>query len=498
MQQGVSAPRLEVRGLSRAFGSLQAVRDVSLAIAPGEVHGLCGPNGAGKSTVVKMLSGQLVPDGGTILMEGADADLRSPQAAQRAGVAIVDQELSVVPALSIAENLALGAGRRRLDRNRIRALLAEVGMDGRDPATTLDRLSLGERQLVEIARALGRESTLMILDEPTATLSETEIGRVFAAVRRVAAAGRAVIFVSHRLGEVMALCDRVTVIRDGLVVATTATDRLTMSELITQMVGDAVTASVARDTAPAEGDPVLSVRGLTIDGVLEDFSLDAHAGRIYALAGQLGSGASAAVRALAGLEPAAHGCVELRGRRLPLGRPAAAARSGVAFVSGDRKTEGLFARRTVEDNLVATRLGSLTGAGLFRRGEQRRIAAEVARRVGLRGEQLSVAVASLSGGNQQKVLLGRALGRDDVVAIVLDEPTRGVDVAGRAVIHDLIRAAAADGLAVVFASTDLDELVALGDHVTTIWSGRQVASHPAPAASDVVLSEITHRQASAA
>jgi len=503
MQQGVStgAPRLSAIGLRKSYGSLLAVGGVSLEIAAGEIHGLCGPNGAGKSTIVKMLSGQLLPDEGSLAIDGAEVTLSSPQQAQRAGIAIVDQELSVVPALSIRDNLALGAAGRRAG-GADRQLLDEVGLGHIDLATPAHRLTLGERQLVEIARALGRDARLLILDEPTATLSEHEIVRVFGAVRRAAERGHSVIFVSHRLGEVLDLCDRVTVIRDGGLVATTQTATLDMATLIHQMVGGTVDVSGSerrRIAGTARGAAArLVVEDLRVGRVVSGFSLEAEPGRIYALAGQLGSGAGAVVRALGGLEARAAGRVHVDGRRVAPASPTAAARGGIAFVSADRKAEGLFLTKTVAANLVATRLAHVSRMGIVRAAAERATVRDLAARAGIRPERLDDAVGDLSGGNQQKVLVGRALDHADVKVLVLDEPTRGVDVAGRAVIHDLLRAAAEDGLTVIFASTDLDELVGLGDVVLTMWGGRQVGRHDAGVDPAVVLADITHHQEAAA
>jgi ABC-type sugar transport system ATPase subunit len=504
MQQGVGAtapPRLAAVGLRKNYGALVAVGDVSLEIAAGEIHGLCGPNGAGKSTIVKMLSGQVSPNEGTIAVDGQEVALSSPQQAQRAGIAIVDQELSVVPALSVRDNLALGAAGRRAG-GEDRQLLDEVGLGHVDLATPAHRLTLGERQLVEIARALGRDARLLILDEPTATLSDHEIARVFDAVRRASTRGHSVIFVSHRLGEVLDLCDRVTVVRDGGLVATTQTAALDMDALIRQMVGGAVDLSggAQRRAAEAPTDPRtrLSVEGLRVGRVVRGFSLQAEQGRIYALAGQLGSGAGAVARALGGLEARAVGCVHVDGRRIAPASPTAAARGGIAFVPADRKSEGLFLTKSVAANLGATRLAHLSRLGVVRSGAERSTVRDLAARAGVRAERVDDPVGDLSGGNQQKVLVGRALGHPDVKVLVLDEPTRGVDVAGRAVIHDLLRAAADDGLTVIFASTDLDELVGLGDVVVTMWGGRQVGRHEAGVDPAVVLADVTHRQEVAA
>lgn len=495
---GARPPRLDAQHLRKSFGDFQAVDDVSLTLEPGEIHGFCGPNGAGKSTVVKMLSGQLQPDAGTISIDGSDVDLATPYAAQQSGVAIVDQELSVVPALTVGENLALGASSRPRGRSAMRAWraqaqqhLADVGLGDLELRTPVERLTLGERQLVEIARALGRNSSLMILDEPTATLSDVEIARVFEAVRRVAAAGRTVVFVSHRLGEVLALCDRVTVIRDGRVIATTATSDLTVAQLVEQMIGSGVE-SFQRSSRSTSSEVTLHIEGLQVGRTLQDFSLAARRGTIYALAGQVGSGAETVVRALAGLEPTARGQVVVGETRVSLGDPARAVRAGIGYVSGDRKSEGLFLRRSVPDNLTATRLPAVSRWGLLSPRQTRALAADVAARAGVVERHLDAPVGALSGGNQQKVSVGRAISGTGVEALVLDEPTRGVDVAGRATIHELLRGIADDGTTVIYSSTDLDEIVDVPDVVITFWGGRVVGVHETPVSSQVVLAEITH------
>lgn len=498
---GRRPPRLDAQHLRKSFGDFQAVDDVTLTLEAGEIHGFCGPNGAGKSTVVKMLSGQLAPDTGGITIDGEQVDLSSPHAAQQAGIAIVDQELSVVPALTVAENLALGATTRprgraaaRAWREEARRHLADVGLADLDLSSPVERLTLGERQLVEIARSLGRRASIMILDEPTATLSDVEIDRVFTAIRKVAAAGRTVIFVSHRLGEVLALCDRVTVIRDGQVIATSATADLTVSELVEQMIGRSVAAHHRLVRPASDAAPLIKIRDLRVAGSLYPLDLDAQPGTICALAGQVGSGAETVIRALAGLEPTARGNVTVQGRQVRLGDAAASVRGGVGYVSGDRKNEGLFLQRSVADNITATRLGDVSRYGVLSARRARQLAAGIAERAGVLERHLMAPVASLSGGNQQKVSIARALDRDDVQVVVLDEPTRGVDVAGRAVIHDLLREIADDGMIVIYSSTDLDELVELPDVVITFWGGREVARHTTPVSSQTVLGEITHQK----
>ena len=487
--------RLELRGVSRGFGPIQAVSDASISVRAGEIHALCGHNGAGKSTVVKMICGLLEPDAGEILFDGELVALHSTHEAQRLGVALVDQELSVVPSLSVAENLMLGSVgepvflRSRRIRHRALELLARVGLTC-SPDTPLSELSIGERQLVEIARALDRGAKLLLLDEPTATLSRGEIKMVFEAVRATAAEGCAVIFVSHRLGEVIELCEQVTVMRDGLTVATSSTVGMHPNEIVHQMLGE-IPDKVAKASRPKE-PATLVLKDFGTPGLFDGVSLEVSPGRIYALAGQIGSGASDVLRAVAGLHPSSTGTVELDGEPLPQGRPAALRRRGVAFASGDRKGEGLFLTKDVRTNLVMTRLRSVTSLGIVSRGRVRRAGEDVARSAGIAPGRLRTPVSQLSGGNQQKVLVGRSLADSNVKVLLLDEPTRGVDVGGRGAIHGVLRDAADQGMAVVFSSTELDELVELADTVVTMREGRVVSVYEGDATEAAVLNDITH------
>jgi ABC-type sugar transport system ATPase subunit len=492
--------RLELRGVAKSFGAVRAVDDVSLHIAPGEIRGLCGHNGAGKSTVINMLTGLVTPDAGEIRVDGAVLELPTPRAAQRAGVAWVNQELSLVPALSIAENIGLGsveAGfvrRRGGERVATRALLARVGLEDHDPGAPVAGLSLGTRQLLEIARALGRGARTLILDEPTATLTDVEIERVFAAVRRVAAEGCAVIFVSHRLGEVLELCDVVTVMRDGRVVEERAVGDLTAETLVQAMLGEQLDLA-PHDRAREDGATLLGVRDLAAGARLRGFSHDFAAGHVYGLAGQVGAGTSEVLRALAGLLPGATGTAELDGTPLSLRHPVRNARQGVGFVTNDRKGEGLFLGRTVAENLTATRLRAVAGrGGVLSPRRERAHAQRLAEEAGVAADRLDAPVGVLSGGNQQKALVGRYLVRDDVRVLLVDEPTRGVDIGGRAAIHGLLRASAEEGKTVIFASSDLDELLELAMTVITMRAGRIVGVYPEGVTRQAMLSDLTHRE----
>jgi ABC-type sugar transport system ATPase subunit len=496
-------PRLRVERLAKSYGAVRALRDVSLEVRTGEVHGLCGHNGAGKSTLVKILSGVVRPDEGTVFVDDQEVHFRNPEQAQRSGIALVDQEISLIGSLSIRENLLLGlpgapfVARPGSSADFIENLLHRVGLDDVRPSTRVDQLPLGRRQLVEIARALGRGGRLLILDEPTATLSEGESLRVFDAVRAVAAGGISVIYVSHRLGEVLDLCDRISVFRDGTLIDTRTAADLGRAQLVELLVGmDGLRVPAAADPAPSDRalPPRLEIRGLHVPNRVESMDLTVYPGQIVALAGQVGSGASDLLRAIAGLSPEATGLVRLGGQQLTMGQPVTALHRGIRFVSNDRKHEGLFLDRTVRTNLTSTRLPSVSTFGVIRSRRLREIAHKLASSIGLsrRGQS---AVGNLSGGNQQKVFIGRSLdsGVDNV--LLLDEPTRGVDVAGRQDIHRLVREAAASGTAVLFASTEIEEVLDLGHDIVTMYGGRKISERPREGVTvQSLLSDMTHVQ----
>ena len=482
-------PLLEVVGLSKAYGAVQAISGLTLDVRAGEVHAICGHNGAGKSTLVKALVGLVRPDAGELRFAGEELVLRNPQDAQARGIAIVNQELSLVPALSVEDNIFLGGidvpllYRRRELSERGRRILDELGLGHVPLSAPVDTLAIGERQLVEIARLLARDARLLILDEPTATLSKPEIERVFRATRELVSRGRSVIFVSHRLDEVFELCDRITVLRDGKHVATHDVRAIDRRSLIDTMLGEmeGEQARAGRDATAAAATGELSVRidGLTVPGRVDGFSLALERGRIVGLAGQVGSGTSTVLRALGGLVAGASGSVELQGASSPLpNSPRRAVDAGILYLSNDRQREGLFLGQPSEHNLTVSRLRRLSRCGVLLRQQSRRVARELATMVGVRSDRLAAPVSSLSGGNQQKVLLGRALQRPGTVLLALDEPTRGVDVGGRADIHRLVAAAAAEGVAVLFSSTELDEILDLADVVVTMFGGRIVSVVP--------------------
>ncbi|HET7717430.1 MAG TPA: sugar ABC transporter ATP-binding protein [Bauldia sp.] len=468
---------VEVRGVTKAFGPIVALDEVSFALRSGEIHALVGHNGAGKSTLVKVLAGVVSPDRGEVMVGGKPMVLRSPRQAQAAGIAVVEQELSLVPSLTVLDNILLGrvdagAHSRGAFLDRIRGLLSQLGLSNVRLGTVVEDLSMAERQLVEIARALSRDARILILDEPTATLGEREIERVFAGVRKLVAEGRSVIFVSHRLGEVLALCSQVTVLRDGRMIASRPAAELSRDSIVKLMLGEVSEKSDVRVRDGGVREGLVVIDGLSVPGQVEDFALRANGGEIVAIAGQVGSGASEVLRALGGLIPDARGRVTIAGRPMRLGAPQRSIRGGAVFASNDRKGEGLFLHQSVARNLLATRLKAVSRGGFVSRREFTALAQRLAGLIGFDRKRLGAAAETLSGGNQQKVFLGRCIEQQAAVLLLFDEPTRGVDVGGRADIHNLVRHAASTGACIIFVSSELDEILDLADTVVTMFSGR--------------------------
>ncbi|WP_020415725.1 sugar ABC transporter ATP-binding protein [Amycolatopsis sp. ATCC 39116] len=469
-------PRLEVDGVSKRYGAVQALDEVRLEVRPGEVMALLGENGAGKSTIVKVLSGLVRPDSGTVRMDGRAVELSSSGASQAAGIAVVQQEYSTVGALSVAENLLLGRRGVRLWwssgflRRRAEDLLARVGLGYLDPRTPAEELSVAELQLLEIARVLARSATVLILDEPTAALSQAEAARVLKIVRSIADEGAGILYITHRLDEVFAISDRVTIFRNGASFAPAVTAELTPEDVVRRMLGRDL-----GDMFPERGDtedaPVrLKITGLTTPGLAAPVDLAVRRGQIVGLTGQLGAGGSALLRALAGFAPSLTGTVELDGKRVDLSHRRAGIASGIAYCSPDRKRDGIFAGLSIQRNLSSAWLGRVSRLGVVFPRRERDIATRTAEHFAIDTARLPVQVGTLSGGNQQKVAVGKWLGRDPQVLLV-DEPTRGVDVGARAEIYRRLRALADEGMAVVVSSSDTGEVFGLCDAIGTFHRG---------------------------
>jgi ribose transport system ATP-binding protein/rhamnose transport system ATP-binding protein len=490
---------LSVHGVSKTYPGVIALRDVSFSLAPGEIRALCGENGAGKSTFVKILMGLIQPDSGSIAINGQIQFVREPQQAQALGLGLVAQELSLAPHLSILDNIWLGSTevpflhRRASFRMRAQQALATLGLADWHLDRPVNSLSIGQRQLIEIARLLAREARVLILDEPTATLSDADIERILGILKGLRAQGRSIIYITHRLGEVFELCDSVTVLRNGQHVATQPVSEVTREHLVEQMLGRSFKDMYPQAATRADQGIRMAVDGLHVPGVLQDFSLIAPRGRIVCIAGQLGSGANMVTRALAGLVPSATGSVTIDGRPMRLGFVPRCVARNVLFVSDDRAAEGLFPQMTVLDNLVATRLDASSQMGVLSWPALRRLGVSLAERVGVDRHRLQSQSTTLSGGNQQKLLFGRALASKEAGVLLMNEPTRGIDVGARAEIYRIMRELCDRGAALIMTSSDLEEVVGIADIVITLYRGRVVARYEGDGiAMSSILADITH------
>ncbi|WP_410660092.1 sugar ABC transporter ATP-binding protein [Amycolatopsis sp. lyj-112] len=486
-------PLLDVRGVSKAFGAVAAVAGVSFPLYRGEVHALVGENGAGKSTIVKMLAGVHRPDTGSLLVDGEPVSFGSPAEAKAAGIAVIYQEPTLFPDLTVEENIVMGRHPRRglgmIDRAAIRAeaerLFARLGVRI-DPARPARGLSIADQQIVEIAKALSADARVLIMDEPTAALSLVEVERLFAVVRSLREEGAAIMFISHRFEEITGLCQRVTIMRDGRHVSTDPLDGLTIDEMVRRMVGRDLEALFPKqDVEP--GAVVLEVDGLSSGGVFRDVSFSVRAGEIVAFAGLVGSGRSEVVQAVFGVDARDSGVVRVNGRKLRPFSVRSAMGAGMALVPEDRRQQGLVMDLSVERNVTLPRSGALARFGLLSGRGERREALDWTKRLRTKFGGLGDAVGTLSGGNQQKVVLAKWLATTPKVLIV-DEPTRGIDVGTKAEVHRLMSELAADGVAVVMVSSDLPEVLGMADRVLVMREGRIVAEIPrAEATEDSVM-----------
>jgi rhamnose transport system ATP-binding protein len=476
-------PTLALVNVSKSFGAVRALQGVTLELYAGEVHALAGENGAGKSTVVKTFAGVHRPDAGEIRLDGEPVTFNGPGDAQQAGVAVIYQEPTLFPDLSVAENIFMGrqprAGLRRIDRATMHAetakLFARLGVP-LDPEQPARGLSIADQQVVEIAKAISRDARVLIMDEPTAALTGQEVDRLFTVTRTLREHGCAILFISHRLEEIFELCQRVTTLRDGTFIASENVADLTPDDLVHRMVGRELDALYPKqDVKP--GEVVLKVSRLTREGIFTDVSFEVRRGEIVALAGLVGAGRSEVARAIFGVDRWDAGDVEVDGRRLPPASPTAAMAAGLALVPEDRRQQGLVMEMSIERNMGLTQLRSLRRGPLISRRAERDRARDWGLRLQLKYGRLNDLVGVLSGGNQQKVVLAKWLATEPTVLIV-DEPTRGIDVGTKAEVHRLLSDLAAQNLAVLMISSDLPEVLGMADRVLVMHEGRLVAEIP--------------------
>ncbi|MGH8937586.1 MAG: sugar ABC transporter ATP-binding protein [Acidimicrobiia bacterium] len=471
------APLLTMTGISKRFGATQALVDVSLVLYPGEVHALVGENGAGKSTLIKIMTGIHLPDEGAMQVNGEEVTLRTSAEAQGHGIAAIYQEPLIFPDLNVAENIFIGHQDRgalvdwpRLYRD-AEAILATLDVD-LDPRTPASGLTVASQQAIEIAKAISLDVRVLIMDEPTASLSAHEVDRLFRQVRRLRDSGVAVLFISHRLDEVFEIADRITVLRDGRHISTRPRSEVAQGSLIREMVGRELSEFFARSDHAA-GEVILRVESLGRSGKFFDVSFELRRGEVLGFAGLVGAGRTDVALALFGIAPADRGSIELDGQPIEVRSPEEALRRGIAYLTEDRHQLGLSLPQSVTANITlptlrryTTRLGLVDSSG------ERAAAAQFRRKLSIRMPALSTPVAQLSGGNQQKTMLAKWLNTDPAV-LILDEPTRGIDVGAKIDVHHLIGDLARSGIAIILISSDLPEVLAMSDRVLVMREGRQ-------------------------
>ncbi|MBB1517303.1 sugar ABC transporter ATP-binding protein [Tessaracoccus sp. MC1679] len=472
-----TTPALELSRVVKSFGAVVALRSGSLSLEKGSIHALIGENGAGKSTLVKIVAGLYRRDAGEFRLEGEPVDFHSTAQSKAAGIAVIYQEPTLFPDLSVTENIFMGRqpvghfGRidRKAMRDEATQIFERLGVRI-DPDRLTEGLSIADQQIIEIAKAISLDARVLIMDEPTAALSGVEVERLFAVARSLRDEGRALVFISHRFDEVFELCDTVTVMRDGSYIDTMPIADTSVDELVHLMVGRDVTEMFPK--LPADiGEDILVVKGLTQKGVFNDISFTVRSGEIVGLAGLVGAGRSEVVRAIFGVDPYQSGSVTVSGQALPKGNPKAAMAQGIALVPEDRRKQGQVLDQSVALNLTLAIRQRLAKAGLIWGGLENASAKVWASRLEVKTAALDAEAGTLSGGNQQKVVLAKWLATTPRVLIV-DEPTRGIDVGTKAEVHRLISQLAQEGLAILMISSELPEVLGMADRVLVMRAGR--------------------------
>jgi ribose transport system ATP-binding protein len=495
VQDVTSTALLRMRGICKHYPGVQALTNADLEVRAGEVHVLLGENGAGKSTLMKVLSGAVRADAGEVLIDGRAVDIDDPVKARKLGIRTIYQELSLIPHLTVAENIFLGRAPERwpgiIDWPRMRSETARVlsSLDVFiDPHARVRDLRLAQQQMVEVARALDDDARILIMDEPTSALSEREVVQLFATIKRLTAKGVAVIYISHRMDEVFRIGDRVTVLRDGYQVATHEIAGVTVSRLVQLMAGRDITDHYPR-RAPRlatsdsyDNEELLRVEGLSA-GTLRDVSLTLHRGEILGIAGLVGAGRTRLARAIAGADPITRGRITVKGKPVDIHSPSDAVRAGIGFLPEDRKQQGLVLALSVAHNIAMSHLSALSRYGVIDHASERREADKAILDLRIRTPGSNQIVLHLSGGNQQKVVLSKWLaGRADI--FIFDEPTRGIDVAARHDIYLLMNGLVADGAGVIMISSDLPEVLGMSDRILVMRGGTVQVEIPAAEATD--------------
>jgi ribose transport system ATP-binding protein len=478
-----AAPRLELRGVRKRYDATLALRDVDLTVGAGEVHALAGENGAGKSTLIKVLAGAVRRDAGTIALDGAPVEFSNPLAARAAGIRVVYQEFSLVPSVSVTENMLLGRMPARaagwwIDwsaaHRRAAEAIASLGFEVPDVRRRVGGLPVSQRQMIEIAKAMLERPRILILDEPSAVLSTPDLERLFGAIRSLRQGGATVIYVSHRLDEVFAIADRITVLKDGARVDTVRTGEVDQGGLVRMMVGRPLGEIYPRRPERAPADPILVVSGLARRKAFSDVSLEVAPGEIVGISGLVGSGRSEVIRAIAGADRPDAGEMTLAGQPYHPRSPADGLGAGVAMLSEDRARDGVIPAMSVRDNMSLASFARMARMGVLRRRVQLALVDEQVRSLNVRTASVAAPVRRLSGGNQQKALVGRWLMRGARL-LLLDEPTRGVDVGAKAEIYRIMTRLAEGGMGILLVSSELPEVLGMSDRILVMRGGRIVA-----------------------
>ena len=469
---------LEVTGVRKAFPGVLALDNVAFKVRPGTVHALMGENGAGKSTLMKIVAGVYTPDQGTMRLRGEEITLKSPLDALLKGISMIHQELNLMPFMTVAENIwirrepinSLGFVNHTELREKTRALFAELNIDI-DPEIEIQNLSISNRQMVEIAKAVSYDSDILIMDEPTSALTEHEVSHLFAIIRKLRDQGKGIVYITHKMNELFEIADEVSVFRDGKYIGTERAADVTRDDIIRMMVGREITQMFPKETVPI-GDVRLSVRHLTLDGVFNDVSFDVHSGEILGFAGLIGSGRSNVAEAIFGVTPANSGTIQINGKDVTIDSPRTATMHGIAFLTEDRKDTGCFLNLDVLENMQMAVIGSkFVRGGFVEEKKVAKVCEEMSAKLRIKTPSMAECVENLSGGNQQKVLIGRWLLTDPKI-LILDEPTRGIDVGAKAEIHKLITRLAGEGVAVIMISSELPEVLGMSDRILVMHEGR--------------------------
>lgn len=469
---------LEVDGVRKAFPGVVALDNVSFRLRPGTVHALMGENGAGKSTLMKIIAGVYIPDQGDFRLRGRPIQLKSPLDALENGIAMIHQELNLMPYMTVAENIwirrepknALGFIDHAELRRRTQALFDDLNIDI-DPEVEIQKLSISNRQMVEIAKAVSYNSDVLIMDEPTSALTEHEVEHLFRIIRKLREQGKGIVYITHKMNELFEIADEVSVFRDGKYIGTELSAKLTRDEIIRMMVGREITQMFPKEIVPI-GEVVLSVQNLTVDGVFRDVSFDVRKGEILGFAGLVGSGRSNVAEAIFGVVPATSGTISIDGKNVTIDSPKTAMAQGMAFLTEDRKDTGCFLILDILENMQMAVLGNkFVRYGFVDQGKVARECEEMSAKLRVKTPNLSERIENLSGGNQQKVLIGRWLLTNPKI-LILDEPTRGIDVGAKAEIHRLISALAGQGVAVIMISSEMPEVLGMSDRILVMHEGR--------------------------